>query len=150
MVHYIRFLKTARVEYQTSKSLSVISLITITTDLGDTFLFSDALLTSCLVSAEEPENVLCQDEVHWHRGSRELSLRLHTYVGQNVPLVRLHVFHAQAAGFIPSILDAWSATFELVLGSRATALVERRLSLPSLSTLMIWEETGNSIARHIW
>jgi hypothetical protein len=150
MVHYVRFLKTARVEYQTSKSVSVIALITITSDLGDTFLFSDANLTSRLIVAEQPGKILSQDEVQWHRGSRELSLRLHAYVGQNAPLVRLHVSHAQASGSIPSILDAWSAPFELLPGSRAAALVERKLSLPGLATLMIWEETGNSIGRHIW
>ena len=150
MVHYIRFLKTARVEYHTSKSVSVIALITITSDLGDTFLFPIANLTSRLVVADQPGIVVSQEKVTWHGGSRELSLRLYAFFGQNTPLVRLHVFHTMANGSLPSILDAWSAPFELLLDSRAAALVERRLSLPSLSTLMIWEETGNSIARHIW
>jgi hypothetical protein len=150
MVHYIRFLKTARVEYQTSKYVSVIALITITSDLGDIFLSSNANLTSRLIVADQPETVISQENVTWHGGSRELSLRLHVFLGQTTPLVRLHAFHTTANGSLPSIFDAWSAPFELLPDSRAAALVERRLSLSGLPTLMIWEETGNSIARHVW
>ncbi len=150
MVHYIRFLKTARIERRTSKSLSVSALITITTDLGDTFLLSDLNLISCLVTAEDPQNVLCRSEVHWHRGCRELLLNLTAYIGQSAPLLQLHVFHDKASVYIPSVLEAWSATFKPVVDSRNAGLIERQLSLPCLTNLRIWEETGNSIARHIW
>ena len=150
MVHYIRFLKTPRVERCTSKTVSVIALVTIETDLGDTFLLSDASLKSCLVRADEPGNVLCQEEVHWQGGSRELPLRLTACIGQTSSLLRLHVFSAKDTGSIPSILDVWSAPFQPTLDSRAAAWVERRLYLSGLPVIRIWEETGNSIARHIW
>ncbi len=150
MVHYIRFLKTARVEYRSSKSVSVKALITITTDLGDNFLLPDAKLVSCLVTADRAGKVVCKQEVHWHRGSRELSFGLTAPTSQSDALLRLHVFHDKASGPFPSILSALSAPFRLVDQTRAAALVERELSLPDLSSLRIWEETGNSIAKHIW
>jgi hypothetical protein len=150
MVHYIRFLKTPRVINRTSKSVSVTALITITTDLGDTFLLSDAKLTSCLVAADDVKTVLCKSEAHWHRGFRELSLGLTAYSGQSETVLRLHVFNATPSSNIPSILDAWSAPFNPSKGSRAASLIERQLFLPSLPPVRIWEETGNSIARHIW
>lgn len=150
MVHYIRFLKTARVEYQSSNSVSVKALITITTDLGDNFLLSDAKLISCLVTADRAGKVLCKQQVHWHRGFRELSFGLAAHTSQSTALLRLHVFHDKASGPFPSILSALSAPFKPVHQTRAAALVERELSLPNLSSLKIWEETGNSIAKHIW
>lgn len=150
MVHYLRFLKTARVKDRTSRTVSVAALITVTTDLGDTFLLSDATLVSCLVAVDEPSTILCKKAVRWHRGSRELSLELNVYADQSAGLLRLHVFHDKASEPIPSILGAWSAPFQAVPGSIAAPSIERQLSLPNLPTLKIWEDIGNSIARHMW
>jgi hypothetical protein len=151
MVHYIRFLKTPRVANRTAQAVLVTALVTITTDLGDTFLFSDANLVSSLVTADDPRNILCQDQVLWHKGFRELSLGLAVAnPGQSAALLRLHVSHAKASNSIPSIVDAWSAPFMTLGDSPAAALVERRLPLPRLPCLKIWEETDNSIARHMW
>lgn len=150
MVHYIRFLKTARVRHRTSKVVSVNALITVTTDLGDTFMFSDATLTTCLVLADNPKHILCRARSDWLQGFRELSLDVSAHVGQGEPLLRLHLFHDEASNCIPSILDVWSAPFRPLINSRAAPLVERQFSLPDRPGLGIWEETGNSIARHIW
>jgi hypothetical protein len=150
MVHYIRFLKTAQVKHCTSKSVSVKALITITTDLGDTFMLSDARLISRLVAADNTQRALCRDEVHWHGGARELLLDITAYIDQKPPSLRLHISHDKAGHCLPSVLDAWSAPFEPVQNSHAAPLIERQISLPGLPILNIWEETGNSIARHIW
>jgi hypothetical protein len=150
MVHYIRFLKTARVTNRTSQSVSVTALITITTDLGDSFLLTDAKLASCLVPADTPGIVLCKHEVHWQRGSRELSIMLTADLGHNKPLLRMHVFHRTASGSLPPILDAWSAPFKPFADSRAAALVERQLSISCLPPVKVWEETDDSIAKHLW
>ena len=150
MVHYIRFLKTAQVTNRTPKSVSVSALITITTDLGDTFLLPDAKLESRLVTIDSPGIVLCKHQVQWQRGSRELPIGLTAYLGQSAPLLRLHVFHSTASGGLPPILDAWSAPFEPLPDLRAAALVERQISISCLPPLKIWEETGNSIAKHLW
>jgi hypothetical protein len=150
MVHYIRFLKTAQVKHCTSKSVCVKALITITTDLGDTFMFSDAKLISCLVAADNTQRVLCRDEVHWLGGSRELLFDVTAYIEQKPHSLRLHIFHDKADHCLPSVLGAWSAPFEPVQNSHAASLIERQISLPGLPMLKIWEETGNSIARHIW
>ena len=150
MVHYIRFLKAARVISRTSKAVSVTALITISTDLGDTFLLSDANLTSFLIAADKTGSILCKNELHWQRGLRELPILLTAHLGLGVSLLRMHVSQCAASGFLPPILDAWSAPFKPITDSRAAALVERQLSLSWLPPLKIWEETGNSIARHIW
>lgn len=150
MVHYIRFLKTAGIQQRTSSSVLVIALVTITTDLGDTFLPSNADLVACLVAVHEPRNVLCRDKVKWRKGSRELLLEIPICISQNFPLLQLHVFHDKASDSIPSILGALSAPFKPLAGNRAAALVARQLYLPGLPIPQIWEETGDSIARHIW
>lgn len=152
MVHYVRFLKTARVVNQTSTSICVRALATITTDLGDSFLASDAKLTSSLVAADDIGKVLCKNDILWQGGSRELPLEAVWHItGQNIPLLRLHVCHVKGRSSpIPSIVDAWSATFEPTPDFRSAALIERQLSLPCLPVLKVWEDTGNTISRHIW
>lgn len=150
MVHYIRFLKTARITHRSSNSVSVTALITVTTDLGDSFLLSEVLLSSCLVTADDPGMVLCRHEAYWQRGFRDLSITLTANLDHSVSLLRLHVSHPTSRGRLPPILDAWSAPFPRLANSRAAALEERRLSISGIPPLKIWEETRNSIARHIW
>jgi hypothetical protein len=48
------------------------------------------------------------------------------------------------------IVSAWSASLILEDGAQAEKLVERRFDMGDSPSLHIWEETGNSIARHIW
>ena len=149
MIHYIRFLKPPGVVGGGSR-LTVTALITITTDLGDTFLHNNTKLLSHLVVVDDLECIIHRQEVQWLKGLRQLSITATVMPSYGRDL-RLHVSHAgEAAGPIPMILDAWSAPFPIVNGSRAASLVERRISIPSMPPLRIWEETGNSIARHIW
>jgi hypothetical protein len=153
MVHYIRFLKTARVVTRTPRSVNVRSLITITTDLGDSFLLTDVTLSSSLVQADKSGTVLCRAEKQWRAGCRELSISLTMETNENGPPLRLHISHAMVSGevtSIPSILDAWSAPFSQLGNSPAEAMIERQVSLPDLATTWIWETTGDSIAKHIW
>jgi hypothetical protein len=150
MVHHIRFLKAPRVVKVTSHSVSVNALITLTTDLGDTFLHSDMELMARLVVSNDPHQSLCSQSLSWHKGYRELSINQTAPLLPNASSLRLHVHHPYETTWLPRILDVWSAPFEPVAGSRAEALVERQFSIPHLPLLRIWEETGNSIARHIW
>lgn len=56
-------------------------------------------------------------------------------------------------GFGFGILSAWSAPFKIPEAGAVTsagALVERRLQMSNDCILSVWEETGESIARHIW
>lgn len=50
---------------------------------------------------------------------------------------------------IPEILAVWSDTFDKSK-SQAGGMIERRYRTPSDSERTIVEETGESIARHIW
>ncbi|KAI3006268.1 hypothetical protein CBS147346_3896 [Aspergillus niger] len=51
---------------------------------------------------------------------------------------------------LPLVMSAWSAPFGGSPSSVAEKLVERRFGPQDRLGLRIWEETGNSIARHIW
>lgn len=151
MVYYVRFLKPPRAQQQKG-SVSITTLFCITTDLGDSFLAEDVDL---LVTARETTSSTCfQKKVQWNAYHRELPITLgplpanmarKTFVltvnsctdSQDVPTV----FPLQL------VMGASSAPFGL--DSTAEKLVRRHIKAPGLE-LNIWEETGNSIARHIW
>ena len=107
-------------------------------------------MTSFLIAADKAGSILCRDELHWQGGLRELPIVLTADPGPGVSLLRLRISQSVASGCLPPILEAWSAPFEPFTDSRAIALVERQLSMSSFPPLNIWEETGNSIAGHIW
>jgi hypothetical protein len=51
----------------------------------------------------------------------------------------------------PGIVSAWSAPCDPSTSSNETIkLVERRFRLSDEHQVHIWEETGESIARHLW
>jgi hypothetical protein len=51
----------------------------------------------------------------------------------------------------PSIISAWSDVLDPPRGiTEASRTVERRLISLTGRTIGIWEETGESIARHMW
>jgi hypothetical protein len=47
------------------------------------------------------------------------------------------------------IVSAWSAEFDAKGGKEAGKLVERRFKVAQ-RVISVWEETGESIARHLW
>lgn len=151
MVHYIRFLKPPQVTNGDAGGFTVTTLITIETDLGDDFLHSEAKLDACVIVANEAESVLHRQQSQWRNDMRHLVVRAAISSMHEGEDLRLHVASPNHLGnSIAPILDAWSAPFRLADGCRADLMLERRFLLPHFPPLKIWEETGNSIAKHIW
>ncbi|PLN82999.1 UPF0665 family protein c [Aspergillus taichungensis] len=163
MVYYIRFLKTPRVQKQKTGALSVSALICITTDLGDAFLAEDVDLLVSL-NASNADQVLYQERVKWTASKREVPIAL----GPFPPHLSKHALVLSVSAptdprkprapfadtllpgqqnAAPLVISGWSASFGGSESPVAEKLVERRFGPQGLR---IWEETGNSIARHIW
>ena len=155
MVYYIRFLKPPVVSDLNKTSNLVTSLITITTDLGDASLWSRVDLTARLVDVDGAGKVVETTKCPWERGKRAVSIFFTYRKGRPEHHLRVHVTTEDTARCcasfkLPEILDVWSAPFRPNDIGRSASLVERRLRLCGGETLRIWEETGNSIACHIW
>lgn len=163
MVYYIRFLKTPRVQNHKAGSAIVSALVCITTDLGDAFLAQDVDLLVSLTVAKT-EQVLYQEPLKWKAGKRELPISLGPFPGnisQRTMVLNVATTDSRKTGAptpgcllgkpsIPLVLPGWSAPFGGSESPVAEKLVERRFGPIEALDLRIWEETGNSIARHIW
>lgn len=163
MVYYIRFLKSPRIQKQKPRSLSIAALISVTTDLGDSFLADDVDLLATLV-LEGTDKVLCQGSLNWKAGKRELPVSLgplpELLSQQSLILVVSAIKPCRVEypiednllgnSTIPLVISGFSAPFGGSHPPVAEKLIERRFCSMGKLNLRIWEETGNSIARHIW
>lgn len=167
MVYYVRFLKSPRIQKHGADSVSVSALICLTTDLGDSFLADDLDLSATL-AVDRTDTVLLQRTIRWQAGKRELGISLGPF--RSPPSNQAIVLGIGAAGAsprpqprphrqaddlldqrgVPPVISAWSTPFGGSQSPMAEKLVERRFSLQNGPDLRVWEETGNSIARHIW
>jgi hypothetical protein len=158
-MRYIRFLKTPRIvaEKTTGKN-QVYCLITITSDLGDTFFPHDAELVAELIDSKN-EQILVWRAVAWAAGMRTLAITLPVKKAYAESPLRVRVGTEQEAQFdtfdnlsqtdSQGIVSAWSAEFNAKGGKEAGKLVERRFKVAQ-RVISVWEETGESIARHLW
>ena len=154
MVHYVRFLSPPRVLEDSKRCLEIHAVLALTTDLYDSYYPIDAGLQIRVLSADEHEDVFLAQTCRWKANSRALKICLQCnskYAGKSV---RLHVASltegTASAAALPVLLDVWSASFALIDKQRADPMVVRRMVLPNLSELTVWEETGESMARHVW
>ncbi|KAF2281005.1 uncharacterized protein EI97DRAFT_366958 [Westerdykella ornata] len=163
-MRYIRFLKTPLVVQEKcnpSKS-HIYALITITSDLGDSFLPHDVTLSAELLSCSSShEELVVWRTVQWTGGMRSLPIilplsrtkpawPLRVRVGMEAKSERddfVKLYDAELRG----VVSAWSAPLDLAKGEEEAAkLVERRIAACTGEVFRIWEETGESIARHLW
>lgn len=150
MVHYIRFLRTPQV-HVAKKSTEINAVIAVATDLGDSLLARDAELTVELVEAHRPHGVLKTSKVQWRDGSRASKFTIACSSKDANKTVIVHVTGPPTtSGVVPKILDVWSDAFSLSTDLQSEPVVERQIVLSNKSRVRIWEETGDSIARHIW
>ncbi|KGO75650.1 hypothetical protein PITC_030750 [Penicillium italicum] len=156
MVYYVRFLKTPRAQQQKG-SIYVSALICITTDLGDSFLAEDVDL---MLIAENSSGVVFQKTTQWNASNRELPVTLgplpSTKLAQQSMVLTVKVPHPIGYSTpqyppIPLVVAATSAPFG-PQSTPAEKLVQRQIQYSGSEpfSIKIWEETGNSIARHIW
>lgn len=161
-MRYVRFLKSPRVvaEKGTSRK-QVHCLITITSDLGDSFLPYDIQLAAELSATADgsEESVIVWSTVQWTAGMRSLPITFPLPKSQaSHSSLRVRVggepkrthddFAAIAEKGARGVVSAWSPPF--ASDQDALKLVERRFKLPDGPITTIWEETGESIARHLW
>ena len=155
MVYYIRFLKPPVVSELDEKSNTITSVITITTDLGDISLPSDVELLAQLVDAGNDNKVVEATSCKWQGGRRTVNIFFTCEKGVQNRSLRVHVTSQEtersiASYKLPNIFAVWSATFNANQIGKSASLVERQFKLSSNVCVRIWEETGNTIARHIW
>lgn len=156
MVYYIRFLKTPRFQHQ-KKTVSLSALICITTDLGDDFLAEDADLIASWVHFPSGK-ALYQGPLKWEAGARQLPVMLGPFAlgnaAQQTAILTIQAKDTEKdmlrVQSTPLVISGRSATFGPG-AEPAEKLILRNLYIANQEQpLIIWEETGNSIARHIW
>lgn len=157
IMRYVRFLKVPKTD---SKTLS--ALVTVTSDLGEDFLAADVALTATVRSPEYNGDIFLRKSLKWTAGMRAIPVTFDLrHCDLDWPVV-VHVGpkssqlsdrferHLDSAD-MPSLISAWSSPLDAPAGiMEADKMVERRFTPLSNRTLRIWEETGDSIARHIW
>lgn len=161
-MRYVRFLKTPRIiEKKDSPKAHVQCLITITSDLGDSFLPCDVTLSAELLSSADKEEIIVWRTVEWKSGMRTLPIILPLSQTRPTWPVRVRVgvdskskldeFEKLLNEECRGVVSAWSAPLDPTRGEKeADKLVERRFSSSEGKDVCVWEETGESIARHLW
>jgi len=170
-MHYIRFLKAPQITNPDIKSTNRHALsakITITSDLGESFLCED--LDVMLSICDKNGRAVHRSAVHWKAGFRELQIYIDhiSQKGSTELPYRLSVCPADG-DFTPdnleevlrinrrqnarpadgAVLKALSATFRPKV-EKIPSVVYRRFKLDNGTEMLIQEDTGESIARHIW
>jgi hypothetical protein len=161
-MRYVRFLKTPRiVEEKDPSKAHLHCLITITSDLGDSFLPYALTLSAELLSSTPKEEIIVWRTVQWKSGMRSLPIVLPLSQTRPIWPVRVRVgvdaktakdkFEILHNGDNRGVVSAWSAPLDPTRGiKQADKLVERRFGTSEGDYLCVWEETGESIARHLW
>ncbi|RDL41884.1 uncharacterized protein BP5553_01863 [Venustampulla echinocandica] len=172
-MHYIRFLKPPRLQRGGSAS-QLTAKITLTTDLGESFLWADIRLVVELVGVDGKTNLLAGGKEYLWKGSEgmrslEVSLPIPISKGRgkaagihSVRMLVRPVSVIQAVDTSAAVLGAGDGGLMAVRSMAvdtnppqnastvpSASLAERVINIGK-SQLHIWEETGESIARHIW
>ncbi|RMZ80649.1 hypothetical protein DV738_g2636, partial [Chaetothyriales sp. CBS 135597] len=155
-MYYLRFLSPPKVAEGPRSLLTVNAVLAVTTDLGDDFCPDDLTVQARVVDGLDHEKVLQSQSYACPGYSRALKISLSVpgkYVSRDA-CVHVAVNQGDSSsdedGHFPHVLDVWSTQFHLTDKQRAEPLVERRLAMSNGSVLRVLEETGDSIARHIW
>ncbi|KAF2863611.1 hypothetical protein K470DRAFT_254899 [Piedraia hortae CBS 480.64] len=143
-MHYIRFLKVPRVVRG-----CVEAMVTVTTDLGETFYPLAIGLVVCL-EGDKGEGV-CEVKVDWKgKGIRSVSVLMP--IGKSVEWpARIHAYAGKGNGFLEPIIGIWSGGLDPRCGQYDSGWrVERRFITEHDESICLYEEAGDSIARHLW
>ncbi|KAF1953875.1 hypothetical protein CC80DRAFT_595433 [Byssothecium circinans] len=173
-MRYIRFLKTPRIARDKHSSKETIAcLITITSDLGDSFLPQDIVLSAELLHAVlsdgdeemekgEREEVLLHKSIKWTAGMRSLPVTLPLSKPHSSRPLRIRIGVQPKSGYDEfselveeqgwrGVVSAWSGVLDAKKGVKeAEKFAGRRFDVGADVPLQICEETGDSIAKHLW
>jgi len=156
-MRYIRFLKTPKVQENSIKTT-----ITITSDLGDTFLNEELDLIGTVQGGDDRRQTYLRQTIKWKPGLRALPVTF-LIAGKTIKWpCCVHIASVQSPSFdafenredessIPNMVSVWSDVLDPPNGiATASRTAGRRFKLLNKSVLKMWEETGESIARHLW
>ncbi|GAB7344068.1 hypothetical protein MBLNU457_1981t1 [Dothideomycetes sp. NU457] len=162
-MHYVRFLKTPKV-FAKDGTVVLKATVTITTDLGETYYPRDVALAATLRSSDPNGDVYLRRSFEWTDGTRALPLsfditrteiewpaRLHVGLKSGIGYLTDHLESFNEYGDTPSIISAWSDDINATGGYlESSRQVERQFMPLTRRPLHIFEDTGESIARHLW
>ena len=154
---YIRFLRPPQITVSSSISIEII--ITVTTDLGDCFYPGDLFLNALVRSENDQRDIIQHNLVKWKAGCRcaksqfslarrKLSKPVHVHVTSdavdstlfNIISDKIPAIHAVSSGAVNMSGDA----------PTVDSIARRTFRFSEGSEVFIWEDIGDSIARHIW
>jgi hypothetical protein len=172
-MHYIRFLKSPKI-VGIGRERALVAKITVTTDLGESFLAADVEIAVDFVGGDGENSLGPGREYVWkgREGMRSLEVSLPMQKVRKVPTVRMVVaakgeqYSDSCVGVLgidaetlkvenqAGIVTVRSMEIDVQSGQPTGTGMAERVFSSSLrndgTEIHIWEETGESIARHIW
>lgn len=151
----VRYLKTPKVEVSNSTIL-LKATITITTDLGETFLPTPLDLVASLRSPDPDGEIYLRRKLQWPgKGARSVNLLLDLSRQDVEWPACVHVAATGRGkpqqGFLIPVVDVWSGSLNPTKGLFTSGFrVERRFTSLAERCVSLLEDAGDSIARHLW
>nr|POE63556.1 upf0665 family protein c23c4.06c [Quercus suber] len=152
----VRFLKTPKVVVdRATKSDWLKAVITVTTDLGETFYPYNLDLVATVRNPNVDGDIFLRRKLQWPAGSRSLPVELNLSRQDMDWPACLHIAirntDGKSSGFLPPIVDIWSGAMDPTKQHFESGLrVERRFTSLAERTVSLLEDAGDSIARHLW
>lgn len=151
----VRFLKTPKVHVEHGPSITLQSVITVTTDLGETFYPDDLELIATLRDPARDGDIFLRRKIQWKGGSRSQNISFELSRQDIDWPACVHIgcklTGDDPLGFLPPIVDIWSGLLNPTKGQFESGWrVERRFTSLAEREVSILEDAGDSIARHLW
>lgn len=175
-MHYIRFLKPPSLSqpFKGSKDVQLTTKITITSDLGESFLCVD--LPILVVLLDDKDLQFQSRPFQWKAGNRQLEISFSigktgqtTKGGPKWPvrvlvqpeaaqnrleklshLLKVPTENEEPPAFVLPVLSESISGVDPIVTTGTPRMAQRLFKMANGESLYIWEETGESIARHIW
>lgn len=130
------------------------AVVTITTDLGETFYPNDLELVVTVRSQDDDGEIYLRRKAQWQGGARSANISV-DLTRQDIEWPAcVHVAvkgNTKVSGFLPPFVDIWSNQLNPTKGELDSGWrVERRFTSAAERSLSLWEDAGDSIARHLW
>ena len=138
-----------------NNNVSLQAVVTVTTDLGETFYPADLELVVTVRDQDAKGDIYIRRRVQWRGAARSLPIAI-DLTRQDVDWpacvhVAVKSKDHTANGFLPPIVDVWSGSMNPTKGHFESGWrVERRFTAQSERTVSLLEDAGDSIARHLW